>query len=244
MHDTVRRGRDLASRAHRRDGIRRQQAARRADAWAPRTSASEVVAHELRTPLTSLLVGGAMLVRDDLRADVRREVALDVAAEGIRLAGVIEDLLALVTVDERPDVAEPLSIPHLLRAEMARAAAAAPGVTFCLYAAPDVPVVVAGEGPVVHLLRDLLVLAHSTAAPAGFVEVVAVDAGGRLSLHLIGRPRLRAVGPGRRPVLAEAASRALATRLGADLRLTITPGRLAATLEMPGTAEAREPRDT
>ncbi|MEW6226425.1 MAG: histidine kinase dimerization/phospho-acceptor domain-containing protein [Chloroflexota bacterium] len=243
MHETVRRGRDLASRARRRDGLRRRTG-RQVRASVPRFSPSEVVAHELRTPLTSLLVGGAMLVRDDLHADVRREVARDVAAEGVRLAGAIEDLLALLAADRRPDAPEPLSIPHLLRAEMARAAAAAPGVTFWLYAAPDVPVVVAGEASVVHLLRDLLALAHATAAPAGVVELVAVDAGGRFSLRLRGRPRRRPVGPGRHPVLAEAASRALATRLGADLRLAILPGRLAATLQMPGAVEDPEPRDS
>ncbi|OGO59496.1 MAG: hypothetical protein A2V85_09150 [Chloroflexi bacterium RBG_16_72_14] len=240
----VRHGRDLAGRARRRDAIRRRTAAA---TWAhssvDRSSPTEIVAHELRTPLTSLLMGGAILVRDDLGAEVRHEIAMDVVTESTRLAGVIEDLLALVADDKRADAPEPLSVPHLLRTEVARAASTAPGVTFRLSAAPDVPVVVSVEPLLVHLVRDLLSIAHAAAAPGGTVELVAGAAGGRLSLRVTGWPRRRIGAPVSHPVLTEAASRVLAARLGAELRFASPPGRVRAMLVLPAGAEAAEPRD-
>lgn len=240
---TMRHGRDLAGRARRRDTIRRRTAAAtRAHPSVDRSSPTEIVAHELRTPLTSLLMGGAILVRDDLRAEVRHEIAMDVVTEIARLAGVIEDLLTLVADDEHADAPEPLSVPHLLRTEVARAASAAPGVTFRLYADPDVPVVVTVEPLFAHLVRDLLAIAQAAAA-GGTVEVVAWAASGRLSLRVTGRPRRRTGAPVRHPVLTKAASRVLAARLGAELRFAIPPARAGATLVLPAGAEAAEPWD-
>ena len=236
---TVRHGRDLAGRAHRRDGIRRRRAPRRAQPTRiQRSTPTEIVAHELRTPLTSLLMGGAMLLREDLERETRRQVVLDVVAEGARLAGAIEDLLALVADDQPPDREEPLSVGHLLRAGIARLSGSAPGVTFRLYAAPDLPVVIAPEQLVSHLVHNLLVLAHATADPDGIVEVVAAHAGGDLSLRVTGGPRTETDRPPRHAALTEAASRVLATRLGADLRLATTRHRFAAMLSMPAVADS------
>jgi len=234
---TARRGRDLAGRARRRDDIRRRRAPRPvASTRGCRSSHAEIVAHELRTPLTSLLVGGAMLVRRDLRDDMRQQVALDVVAEGARLAAVVEDLLALLGDESRPEPAEPLNLPHLLRTAVARAGITAPGVTVRLHGAPDAPVVLGPATQVQHLVLDLLVLAHAAAEPDGRVDVVASDRQGRAVLHVTGTRAAGTPTPSRHPVLAEAAARTLAARMGADLWTIATERRFSATLVLPGSA--------
>jgi signal transduction histidine kinase len=228
------RGHDLARRGRGREATRRR--AVRAAPRLPHASPAEIVAHELRTPLTSLLVGALMLVRDDLRDETRRQVALDVAADSERLTAVVEDLLALVGGDQ-PGAPEPLSLPHVLRSQVARAAQSGPGVRFRAYVAADVPVALADEQLLTHLIRDLLALAHAAASPGGLVEAVADGVDGRPTLHVVGRPDRRSdLGP-RRLALAEITARVIARRIGADLALATTPVRVVARLELQGVAE-------
>ena len=68
--------------------------------WLDRDSFLGVLSHELRTPITTLYAGSSVLAHDDrLPAQVKRELAADIAAEAGRLFRVVEDLLALARLD-------------------------------------------------------------------------------------------------------------------------------------------------
>ena len=87
----------LVAIAHRRDAMQAElvetAALRRSDDI--KTALLRAVSHDLRTPLTAVVAAGHALGTDSLTPQERAELSAAVVEEGTRLAGLVDNLLAL-----------------------------------------------------------------------------------------------------------------------------------------------------
>jgi two-component system, OmpR family, sensor histidine kinase KdpD len=99
----------LVAIAQRRDAMQAEAvetaALRRSDDI--KTALLRAVSHDLRTPLTSVVAAGHALGTSSLTEQERRELSVAVVEEGTRLAGMVDNLLALSRL--QAGVAEPRS---------------------------------------------------------------------------------------------------------------------------------------
>jgi two-component system OmpR family sensor kinase len=146
--------------------------------------------HELRTPLTSVQ-GYLELYRQGAFRDPGQldDVVRRLSAESARMHGLVEDLLALASLDEdRPLRKEPVDVGQLLRDAALDGHASQPGRAIAVQA-PDVGPIVTGDAGLLTQLVGILVanaLAHTpvaapitltAAAQADMVVITVVDRG-------------------------------------------------------------------
>jgi hypothetical protein len=176
------------------------------------------------------MLGSQILLHGAAHDRYRRALADDLAAETLRLADAVEDLLVVTWLAGDLPSPEPVSVQHVVRRELAVAASANPAVRFRALLPPEVSPVTGDETSLRHLVHDLVAGGVAGAGGGGRVEA-------SMSQPTRARVRLRVTGTGRRPTipghagpvsrppratLRVAALRALAARLGASLMLATT----------------------
>ena len=88
-----------------------------AHAWEKQRQFVADASHELRTPLTVVLSNTEMLIKSGAVTDEKNRIRLDnIRAEGQRMKGLVEDLLALARSDNKPNlnVREPVNFSYLV----------------------------------------------------------------------------------------------------------------------------------
>ena len=86
-------------------------------AWEKQRQFVADASHELRTPLTVVLSNADMLLQSGAVTDEKNRIRLDnIRAEGQRMKGLVEDLLALARSDNKPSLAvrEPVNFSYLV----------------------------------------------------------------------------------------------------------------------------------
>jgi PAS domain S-box-containing protein len=118
------------------------------------------VSHELRTPLT-LIRGHAELLEagelGDLQAAQQKSASV-ISRRTQMLSKLVDDIIAVLTIEAQKLKREPLSLAQLVRTSMAdfQAAAETAGLTLSAEIAPDLPLV-AGDSVALHRMLDNLV---------------------------------------------------------------------------------------
>jgi signal transduction histidine kinase len=130
-----------------------------------------LVSHELKTPITTILAASLVLER---RAAVTDRDALleDLVAEATRLAGIVDNLLALARLDAgRQPEREPVALDRLLPAAIATVEREFPERVIRVTAEPGV-IVEANEPQLIMVVRNYLSNALKYSPPDRPVEVV------------------------------------------------------------------------
>jgi signal transduction histidine kinase len=152
----------------------------------------EILSHELRSPITTIHLGTKVLrgAGRGISAPVRNEVVAAVEEEAERLYRLVEDLLAVARHDAGgpPLPAAPLLLQHWLPGVVDAEIHAEPRLRVRMAIPPDLPPVVADDGALAQVLRNLLRNAVRYAADGMPVEVVADRApGGMIALEVLDR---------------------------------------------------------
>ncbi|HEU0243211.1 MAG TPA: ATP-binding protein [Candidatus Limnocylindrales bacterium] len=205
----------------------------------------EILSHELRSPITTIHLGTKVL-RDGgnrISGPVRLEVVEAVEEEAERLYRLVEDLLAVARHegDAAPLPVGPLAIQHWLPGTIAAEVHAYPALAVRSSVPADLPPVLADDGALAHVVRNLLANAVRYAPRGMPVEIVATPTdSGTVRIEFLDR------GPGVNAAEADhlfdpfyRAAAADAAGSGAGLGLAAARRLLRA---MHGTIEAR-PRD-
>ncbi len=141
--------------------------------------------HELRTPLASLRANaelyqqGALTEREQVDEAMRR-----ITTEATRLSRLVDDMMQLVRLDQRPATApEPVDLSSVVTASVARARLADPDRQWRSRVEPDL--LLSGDGESVARAVDNLVTNVLTHTPAGTEAAVrATRAGGSLIVEV------------------------------------------------------------
>jgi two-component system sensor histidine kinase KdpD len=162
----------------------------------------EILSHELRSPITTIHLGTKVLrgAGRGISAPVRNEVVAAVEEEAERLYRLVEDLLAVARHDAgaQPLPSAPLSIQHWLPGVVDAELHAEPRLKIRMAIPADLPPVVADDGALAQVMRNLLRNAVRYAADGMPVEIVARRAGaGTIELEILDR------GPGLAPEEAD-----------------------------------------
>ena len=118
------------------------------------------VSHELRTPL-ALIRGHAELLETgelgDLQAAQQKSASV-ISRRTQMLSKLVDDIVAVLTIESQELKREPLSLAQLVRTSLAdfQAAAEAAGLTLSAEIAPDLPLV-SGDSVALHRMLDNLV---------------------------------------------------------------------------------------
>ena len=158
----------------------------------------EILSHELRSPITTIHLGTKVLrgAGREISTPVRNEVVAAVEEEAERLYRLVEDLLVVARHDagSPPRPATPLLLQHWLPDVLHAELQAEPRLRVRTAIPPDLPPVVADDGALAQVMRNLLRNAVRYAADGMPVEVVARrSAGNTISLEVLDR------GPGLAP---------------------------------------------
>lgn len=161
----------------------------------------DILSHELRSPITTISLGTKVLRGGrDIPAPVRNEVVVAVDEEAGRLSRLVEDLIAVARHEAGGVVlpARPLALgqwlPELVRAEVR----ADPRLRVRVTVPPGLPPVLADDGALAQVVRNLLCNSIRHAGDGMPVDVVVSPAqDGWLSLEVLDR------GPGVDPAEAE-----------------------------------------
>lgn len=137
--------------------------------------AIEILSHELRSPITTLHLGTKVL-RSGQRpqGQVREEVIEVLEAEADRLFRLIEDLLAVARHEGSgaPLPSRPLLLQRWLPAVISSESAASPGLRLRALIDPDLPPVLADDGGLAHVVRNLIANAGRFGPEGAPVEIV------------------------------------------------------------------------
>lgn len=172
--------RDVSERLRARDELERRVRERTADleraneelerASRAKDEFLSLVSHELRTPMTTILAAGSLLARRPREQDPDG-LADDVLAEGLRLAGIVDNLLALARLDTgRMEDPEPIALDRLLRRAVMTAERTHPGRQIDL-SVQGVTVVEGGESQLEMVMANYLANALKYSPPDAPVEV-------------------------------------------------------------------------
>ena len=117
------------------------------------------VSHELRTPL-ALIRGHAELLESGELGDlqeIQQKSAGVISRRTQMLSKLVDDIIAVLTIESQELKREPLSLAQLVRTTMAdfQAAAEAAGLTLIAEIAPDLPLV-SGDSVALHRMLDNL----------------------------------------------------------------------------------------
>ncbi|HEY3334552.1 MAG TPA: ATP-binding protein [Candidatus Limnocylindrales bacterium] len=161
----------------------------------------EILSHELRSPITTIHLGAKVLRDggDRISGPVRLEVVEAVEEEAERLYRLVEDLLAVARHEggAAPLRVAPLAIQHWLPGTIAAEVHAYPALAVRSSVPADLPAVLADDGALAHVVRNLLANAVRYAPRGMPVELVARATGGTVRLEVMDR------GPGIDPEEAE-----------------------------------------
>lgn len=139
--------------------------------------AIEILSHELRSPITTIHLGTKVLREGGRRMSrpVRTEVVEAVEEEAERLYRLVEDLLAVARHDggRTPLPVGPLLLQHWLPPVIAAEVHAAPALRVRASLPPTLPPVLADDGALAQVIRNLLANAVRYASDGMPVEVVA-----------------------------------------------------------------------
>jgi signal transduction histidine kinase len=120
----------------------------------------EILSHELRSPITTIHLGTKMLREQGHRISrpVRAEVVEAVEEEAERLYRLVEDLLAVARHqgDAAPLPVGPIALQHWLPPILAAEVQAAPSLRVRASIPPDLPPVLADDGALAQVIRNLL----------------------------------------------------------------------------------------
>jgi signal transduction histidine kinase len=137
----------------------------------------EILSHELRSPITTIHLGTKVLrgAGRDISAPVRNEVVAAVEEEAERLYRLVEDLLAVARHDAtaQPLPSAPLSLQHWLPGVVDAELHAEPRLRIRMAIPGDLPPVVADDGALAQVMRNLLRNAVRHAGDGMPVEIVA-----------------------------------------------------------------------
>jgi two-component system sensor histidine kinase KdpD len=137
----------------------------------------EILSHELRSPITTIHLGTKVLRQQGLSIarPVRQEVVEAVEEEAERLYRLVEDLLAVARHEggAAPLTVGPLSLQHWLPPVIAAEVHAYPTLLVRASVQPDLAPVLADDGALQHVVRNLLANAVRYAAGGMPVELVA-----------------------------------------------------------------------
>jgi signal transduction histidine kinase len=139
----------------------------------------EILSHELRSPITSISLGTKVL-RDGrpMSVPVRNEVVAAVDEEAGRLSRVVEDLIAVARHEDEGLAlpVRPLALRHWLPAVIDAEVQADARLRVRTMVAPDLPPVLADDGALAQVVRNLLANAARHATDGMPVEVVVTPA--------------------------------------------------------------------
>ena len=143
--------------------------------------AIDILSHELRSPITSIQIGTRVLREraDSIPRPVRAEVVEAVEEEAERLYRLVEDLLAVVRHDAgRGSLSvRPLLLQRWRPGVIAAEVEGSPSLRVRADVPADLPAVLADDGALTHVIRNLLANAVRH-APGGMpVEIVACVSG-------------------------------------------------------------------
>ena len=143
----------------------------------------DILSHELRSPITIIHIGAKVLREQDDRISepVRREVVEAVEEEAERLYRLVEDLLAVARHEGNrvPLTVVPLALQHWLPTLIAAEVQAYPRLAVRTSIPPDMPPVLADDGALAQVMRNLLANAVRHAPRGMPVEVVVRPSGTR-----------------------------------------------------------------
>jgi len=145
-----------------------------------------LMSHELRTPIT-VINGGARVLQqrgESLAAEDRAEITADIAHEAGRLAGMLEDMLALARVElnQRP-VLEPILLHRLI--EQLATDALPPRRKLLLDIEGATPPVAAESAYVDHVFRNLISNAAKYRPDDSPIEVAVVSEGSVVAVRVL-----------------------------------------------------------
>jgi len=145
-----------------------------------------LMSHELRTPIT-VINGGARVLQqrgESLAAEDRAEITADIAHEAGRLAGMLEDMLALARVElnQRP-VLEPILLHRLI--EQLATDALPPRRKLLLDIERATPPVAAESAYVDHVFRNLISNAAKYSPDDSPIEVAVVSEGSVVAVRVL-----------------------------------------------------------
>ena len=145
----------------------------------PEPNATEIVdilSHELRSPITTIHLGAKVLrgAGSDIPAPVRTEVVEAVEEEAERLYRLVEDLLAVARHEggANPLALRPLLLQHWMVGVIEGEVRADRGLRVRATVPADLPPVLADDGALAQVLRNLLLNAARYAADGMPVELV------------------------------------------------------------------------
>ena len=120
----------------------------------------EILSHELRSPITTIHLGTKVLREQGHRISrpVRAEVVEAVEEEAERLYRLVEDLLAVARHqgDAAPLPVGPIALQHWLPPILASEVQASPALRVRASIPPDLPPVLADDGALAQVIRNLL----------------------------------------------------------------------------------------
>jgi two-component system sensor histidine kinase KdpD len=149
----------------------------------------DILSHELRSPITSIQIGTKVL-RDragSIPRPVRAEVVEAVEEEAERLYRLVEDLLAVVRHDagRRALAVRPLLLQRWLPGVVAAEVDGSPSLRVRAAVPAGLPAVLADDGALTHVIRNLLANAVRHAPQGMPVEIVGrVGTDDRVSLDV------------------------------------------------------------
>jgi two-component system sensor histidine kinase KdpD len=137
----------------------------------------DILSHELRSPITTIHLGTKVLrgAGPDIPAPVRTEVVEAVEEEAERLYRLVEDLLAVARHEggANPLETRPLLLQHWIIRVIEGEVRADRGLRVRAAVPADLPPVLADDGALAQVLRNLLLNASRYAADGMPVELVA-----------------------------------------------------------------------
>jgi len=141
------------------------------------TEIVDILSHELRSPITTIHLGTKVLLGSggDIPGAVRNEVVEAVEEEAERLYRLVENLLAVARHEggANPLELRPLLLQHWIIRVIEREVRADRGLRVRVAVPADLPPVLADDGALAQVLRNLLLNAARYAAGGMPVEVVA-----------------------------------------------------------------------
>jgi PAS domain S-box-containing protein len=151
-----------------------------AAAAALKDSFLSLVSHELRTPIAIVVGNASMLLsrRSTLSEDTLEQALQDIASEGRRLQGVIENLLVITRTEASPNVAfEPVSLRPLVVEQVARQVHQKPTRRIEVVCPDDLPFV-NGEPALISMVVDNLLSNADKYSPASTMIEVSLGSDG------------------------------------------------------------------
>jgi two-component system sensor histidine kinase KdpD len=140
------------------------------------TEIVEILSHELRSPITTIHLGAKVLLGagPDIPVPIRTEVVEAVEEEAERLYRLVENLLAVARHEggANPLELRPLLLQHWIVRVIEGEVRADRGLRVRTTVPPDLPPVLADDGALAQVLRNLLLNAARYATDGMPVEVV------------------------------------------------------------------------